>query len=177
MKKILVLGDFHGKLSKIFLEKIRQENPDIILSPGDYCGDQKLAKIIFKYLYLGENEIPEKIREEIDDLEIKSFIAGLKVLDKLRSLKIPFYGVRGNWDPLNYEFDVGSKDKKHKSFGLKKFNRKFKNKNLGDVGFKIKELKDFILIGGGSSTSPGKINKIALKKVQEECEKKKKLKN
>ena len=177
MVKILVVGDFHGKLPKNFLKKIKKENPGIILSPGDYCGNQQLAKLFFKYVHKkDEDEISESIKNKIDSLEIKSLVDGLKVLEKIVSLKADFYGVRGNWDPLNYEFDIGSEDKKHKEFGLRRFNRKFKNKKLKDIGFKVVELRDFILVGGGSSTSPGKINKVTLNKVYEESENKKEAK-
>jgi Icc-related predicted phosphoesterase len=141
------------------------------LSPGDYCGNNQLAKLFFKYFYnQDEEEISESIKEKVDNLEIKSLVDGLKVLEKLSSINVRFYGVRGNWDPLNYEFDIGSPDKKHKEFGLKRFNKKFKNKKLNGIDFKIIELRDFILVGGGSSTSPGKINKTTLRKIHQESE-------
>ena len=45
--KILAIGDFHGKFPEKFFRRIKKENFDIILSVGDFCGDDKLAKLFF----------------------------------------------------------------------------------------------------------------------------------
>ena len=49
--KILVIGDFHGKFTNKQLSQLKKENPDMILSVGDFCGNNKWSELFFKYFY------------------------------------------------------------------------------------------------------------------------------
>ena len=55
MTKILAVGDFHGQISKKLFNRIKKEKPDVILTPGDFCGNQEFVKLEFKY-YGSEEE-------------------------------------------------------------------------------------------------------------------------
>ncbi|MEI7719267.1 MAG: metallophosphoesterase [archaeon] len=152
MVKLFIVGDFHGKISDKLIEKIKKEKPDFILSPGDFCGNEKIGKLFFKYFYgKSEDEVPDKILKESERLENLSFSTGVNVIKKLKQLKIPVFAIHGNWDPTPYPFDLGGsvKETKKESF------RRLTDKRFKLIDFSLIEEKDFILIGGGSSTSPG----------------------
>ena len=171
MKKILAVGDFHGQLSTKLFNKIKKENPDIILTPGDFCGNERLGKLEFKYAYSkDEKEIPKIVKKEMKTLSKKSRVDGLRLIQKLKTFKIPIYGVLGNWDPKNYPFDIGYQQK---GLGEIKYYKRLKyllTKKFKLVDFKILELEDFILVGGASSTHPGKIDKKTLQKIKDSSE-------
>jgi len=152
MVKLFIVGDFHGKVSSNLLSKIRREKPDFILSPGDFCGNEKLAKFYFKYLYGKlEEEIPKKIQKQSDVLYRQAFHAGISVIKELKSLKIPILAIHGNWDPTPYPFDLGSDIKESKTESL----RKLEDNTFRLADFSLVEEKEFILVCGGSSTYPG----------------------
>jgi Icc-related predicted phosphoesterase len=169
MTKIIAVGDFHGKLSTKLYNAIKKEKPDIILTPGDFCGNERLGKLFFKYEYNTDEKTPRKIKKEIKALQGKSVADGLRLIQKLKQFKVPIYGVLGNWDPKNYPFDIGAIAKISKNQDFKKIKylqtRKFKL-----IDFKILELEDFILVGGASSTHPGKIDKKTIEKIKENSE-------
>jgi Icc-related predicted phosphoesterase len=166
--KILVVGDLHGRLSSKLFSKIKKLKPDMILSPGDYCGNSELSKLFFEKVYgKDEEEIDSSVLRKVEFLEKKSVQSGIDVLKKLKTLKIPFYGVRGNWDPSPWEMDIGSDEDKQKEFGLKKFNREFR-KDFELIDFRVKDFGNFVVVGGTSSTHPGKlkVGKSRLKKYK-----------
>jgi Icc-related predicted phosphoesterase len=169
MTKILAVGDFHGQISKKLFNRIKKEKPDIILTPGDFCGNEELAKLQFKYAY-GEEEIPKSVQKEMEVLHKKSRADGLKLIQKLKSLKIQAYGVLGNWDPTNYPFDMGYGRVRPED---RKYHKRLKyllTKKFRLVDFKLLELNDFILVGGACTTSPGKIDKKTLQKIKDNSE-------
>tara|TARA_Y100000034_G_C6582440_1_gene252709 strand:+ start:218 stop:532 length:315 start_codon:yes stop_codon:yes gene_type:complete len=89
--KIAVIGDFHGKFPKRLISKVRKENPDLILSQGDFCGDKRLAKLFFKYVYgKHEDDVSRKIEKEIERFKKISLKKGLGVLSELKKLKKTF---------------------------------------------------------------------------------------
>lgn len=162
MTKILAIGDFHGKLSDELFNKIKKMAPDYIFSPGDFCGNKQLAKLYFKYAYgKSEDEIPKHIQKKLDFLDKIAVRDGIKVIQKLKSLKIPILAIRGNWDPTPFGHDLISKvDKK----AVKKF-EKLQDKNLNFVDFKTIDFGNFVLVGGASSTSPINPNKYSVNKL------------
>jgi Icc-related predicted phosphoesterase len=177
MTKILAVGDFHGKLPTKLFNAIKKENPDFILTPGDFCGNERLGKLEFKHYGALEKEIPRKVRKEMSVLHKKSRVEGLRIIQKLKTLRIQTYGVLGNWDPKNYPQEVGSpriksEDKKYYKKLKYLLTRKFKL-----IDFKILELTDFILVGGACSTSPGKIDKKVNKQIIKASEKSKRKTN
>ena len=152
MVKLFVLGDFHGKISSSLFNKIKKEKPDFILSPGDFCGNERLSDLIFKYFYNNsEDKIPSRIKREYNSLEESSFSSGASLIRKLKELKIPIYAIHGNWDPTPYPFDLGGEIKETKKESL----RRFANKLFRLIDFSVVEEKDFILVGGAASSSSG----------------------
>jgi Icc-related predicted phosphoesterase len=156
--KILAIGDFHGKFSGKLFKKIKKEDFDIILSPGDYCGNEKLAKLFFKHVYGTDKEnIPKKIKKRLEKLDKISDMAGIKIIKKMKKIDKLIMGIRGNWDPKHGETDIGLESEYDKN-NLKRFD-KLQDKDFQLIDFKLKKLDGFQLIGGVSSTSPGKRNK------------------
>jgi Icc-related predicted phosphoesterase len=165
MVKFLVVGDFHGKFPKNLKNEIKQENPDIILSPGDFCGNERWGKLFFKYAYhKEESEIPSKIKKELESLKKKATQDGLKVFKILKSLEEETYSIMGNWDPAPFGVDISYSSNKKNYLSFKKF-KKEQTKRFQLIDFEIREFKEFILIGGVSSTHPGKIDKNSLNKI------------
>jgi len=165
--KILAIGDFHGTFSDKDFNKLKKLDFDLILSIGDFCGNERLAKIIFKYYY-GKSKkevrsIPKKIKEEEKRLDKKAVFDGIKVLRKIRNFGKPFYFIHGNWDPMLWEWDIGSEEDRDKNRFLKLFHHGM-NEKFEFLDFKIKDFGSFVLVGGTSSTHPGKIDKETLKK-------------
>ncbi len=152
MVKLFVVGDFHGKISKSILSKIKKESPDFILSPGDFCGNEDWGKLFFKYFYgKSKDEVPERIKRESERLEKISYKSGVSAIKSLKQLKIPILAIHGNWDPTPYPFDLGAEIKESETESL----RKLEDKIFKLIDFSLVEKKDFILVGGGSSTHPG----------------------
>ena len=114
--KMLALGDFHGKFPGKLKRKIKKEKFDLILSSGDYCGNEEYAKLFFKYVYGTDNELENIIgKKKTRRLEKDNFESGKKVLNQLNSLG-KVIGVTGNWDPTNYpEIGFGQKKEKYAS--------------------------------------------------------------
>ncbi len=155
MTKIFAISDFHGQLSDKIILKIKKENPEIILSSGDFCGNKRLGKLFFKYAYgKSEEEIPENIKKEMEKLQENSLFAGKKIIQKIKSLNIPTFAIRGNWDPapLGHDIPQGKHTLEDLAFIL--LFEKLESKNFHFVDGSILEGPDFILVGGFSSTSP-----------------------
>jgi Icc-related predicted phosphoesterase len=161
--KILAIGDFHGK----FPSSLRKEaeKADLILSTGDYCGNKKLEKLFFKYVYgKDEEDIPEDIKEEMNRLDNLSLQNGVRVIKLIKRLGKEFYGVCGNWDPRGYEFDIGAEKSNYATAESKKFT-KFFNGKIKLIDFNYSKTDRLFLVGGGSSTCPGKIDKARFRRI------------
>lgn len=159
MTKILVIGDFHGKISKKVFQRIISEKPDLIFSPGDFCGNEELAKLFFKHAYARKDEeIPKKIVKRIEVLQEVAIRDGFKVLKKLRSLNIPFFAIRGNWDPTPYGHDLAIKVDRRDRKWFKRF-QALQNEKFKFVDLDVLEFNDFVLVGGVASTAPLRLKK------------------
>ena len=164
--KILAIGDFHGKFPEKLKKRLKKEEFDLILSPGDYCGNRELAKLYFKYVYSkDESNIPREIMKKIKKLDKLSVQKGLQVIKEIKGFRREFYGVCGNWDPRGYEFDIGGIKEDYGRLDSRKFLNSFKN-NMKLIDFKYKKLKEVFIVGGGSSTSPGKADKKRFNNIQ-----------
>ncbi len=163
MVKILAIGDFHGKFSESFFSKLKKEKPDMIFSVGDFCGNSRWAKLFFEYFYAKNKseikKVPKKIKDEFEASERKSTDAGIKILKRLKKEKIPFYAVHGNWDVVPWGDDIGilKKERPDKK-EIEKFHKIFE-KQFELIDFKVKDFQNFVLVGGTSSTHPGKVDK------------------
>ena len=176
MVKFLVVGDFHGKFSQKLFNKIKKENPDILLSPGDFCGNKRWGKLFFKYSYGKEDsEIPKKIEKEMEQLEKKAINDGLLVFRKLKSLNKETYSIMGNWDPGKYGYDIPAEFRRKDKKNFKIFKREY-SKNFQQIDLEFKEFDKFILVGGASSTHPCKIDKKTIEKLIKNRDSKKEIK-
>jgi len=166
--KIIAVGDFHGEFSEKLKRKILKNDFDIILSNGDFCGNEELSKLSFKYYY-GKSKsevrkIPKQIKNREKKLEKKSIKDGISVLQNLKKLNKPFYAVHGNWDPIFWEWDLGIEEKGYKYRFSKSFHKVFEH-NFEFMDFKVKDLGNFVLVGGTSSTHPGMLRKNMVKRM------------
>jgi len=162
--KILVIGDFHGKFPQKLKNKIKKEEFDLIVSPGDFCGSEELSKLFFKHVYGTENDLADFIGEKKEEkLEKQSFDVGIKVLKQLNKLG-KVLTVTGNWDPTSWG-DVGFPIRKGK------FNSKFKKevkklKNIKIIDFKSYKFKGINFVGYPRSSYPGRVTKHITKKYK-----------
>jgi len=71
----------------------------------------------------------------------------------------------GNWDPKNYPFDIGviARVSRNKDFRKIKY---LLTKKFRLIDFKLVELDEFILVGGASTTSPGRVDKKTIEKIR-----------
>ena len=152
---ILALGDLHGRLPKIHIKK---NEFDIIILPGDICGDKiryyinklkveekkfkkKQNRLILKNIKnMGKvlNMKPPKITDFLSTIKLKnmdkdSLKEGDKILNFLNKLNKPIFLVAGNWDPTpNDGIEIG--DRKDWENMLKKY------KNIFDIENKKKNI-------------------------------------
>lgn len=155
--KILAIGDFHGKIPAILPKIIKKERPDLIVSQGDFCGNEQYNKLFFRYSYATDKELWEIIgKRKTKELEIQNLNAGLKVIKKLHSIGLPIIAVTGNWDPSK-ETEIGHAPSKWKfqnkdllSLKIKKF------RNLKIINNKASIFGNLAFVGYPRSTYPGK---------------------
>lgn len=163
--RILVIGDFHGDLSKSLENKIKKINPDLILSPGDFCGDKTLSKFFFKKIYGKKDEsISLKDLLILKGLEEISFRRGVLLIKNLKKLKIPMFSIRGNWDPTPFGRDILG-DLDEENIDRVSVFEKLENSKFSFIDLSLKEFDTFILVGGVSSTSPQRIKKNMVEKL------------
>lgn len=158
--KILAIGDFHGKFPVSLQKKIKKINPDLIVSPGDFCGNEELIRLFFKYCYRKDTELWEIIgKKRVLNLERKNLSAGLKIIKKLNSFNIPIISVTGNYEPSGRK-DVGRILSKNEFKDKDRFTKKIKKfKNFKVIDFKRVNFNLLDVIGYPRSSYPGKPKK------------------
>jgi len=165
--KILVIGDFHGKFTDKQVKKLKKENPAFVFSPGDFCGNENWGKIFFKHFY-AKNErerkkVPKIVKDALKKEEKIATENGILVLKKLTRFEKPLYAVHGNWDPGPYGTDLLAGKLEYTKSDVKRF-RNVGKRNFNFMDFKVKDFGDFVLVGGTSSTAPGKVDKKSLQR-------------
>lgn len=113
--KLLAVGDFHGKFPEKLKRLVKKENPDLILSNGDYAGidDFRPAfKKMFKENDKGNKVFLEDIlgRKKYIRLLKKDYLEGKKPLIELNKFGIPVISVFGNGDWYKWEFGDARRD-------------------------------------------------------------------
>lgn len=108
--KILAIGDFHGRFPEKLKIRVLKEQPDIILSTGDYAGisDFRPAlKKMFRESAKGNEFSFEEYfgRERYKKLLKKDFEAGKVPIRELNKFRIPVVSVFGNGDWYNVFFN------------------------------------------------------------------------
>jgi predicted phosphodiesterase len=129
--RMLVIGDFHGKFPKKFEKIARDDQIDLIVSVGDFCGSKEYGRLFFKYAYDNDKELWEYIGKRLfNKLEKEIFEVGVAVLRKLNSFGKPVIVVRGNWDPQNWR-EVGyPREKERYTKRFEEVIKKMKNVKL-----------------------------------------------
>lgn len=161
MVKILVLGDFHGKVHPN-LKKIK-EDYDIILCTGDFADTTKLRKLEFKHWddLKNKGKTLEKIlgRKKYTKIVQSAIISMKSPLKFLESLNKPVYTVYGNSDFL-------SKDNKN----LKKNCLDYLCKNLKITLLNTGYASDYGITIAGFSGYRGAVSKKRLVKINRKTE-------
>ncbi len=164
--RILAVGDFHGKFPEKLKEKIKNIDFDIIITPGDFCFNKELKDLFWEYSYGKDTGLEEVIGEKrYEELKDKSFEEGKKVLKELNKLG-EVIGIRGNWDPGEWQ-DIGFD--KEKEINFERFNSLIKKlKNVTIIDFDNVKFGDYNFVGYPRSTYPGMINKHIKEEYNEE---------
>jgi len=150
MIKIIALGDFHGKFPEKIKNIIKKEEPDLILSTGDYAGIDEwrpLLKKVYKYREKGEDVSIEELlgKKRYKKLLDKDYNQGKGVIEQLNKFNSPVLSVFGNADWYKAKFnDYG---KFYEGF-MRKLNRV---KNIDRLKVKVEKVK---VIGFGGYLDP-----------------------
>jgi len=161
--RILAIGDFHGKFPKKLKKKLNRENFDILISPGDFCGSEKMERLFWKYIYGTEFTLEDILgKKKFKELEKNSFWEGKKILEKLKTFKKEIFVVSGNWDPCNLS-DIGFK--KEKELFSKDYMETIKKLGINLLDFR--KNKKMNIVGFPRSTYPGIINKKTIRRIRE----------
>ncbi|MGV8086975.1 MAG: metallophosphoesterase family protein [Candidatus Woesearchaeota archaeon] len=137
--KILVIGDLHGQMPKIYFK-----NFDAIIAPGDFCFDKNIRKYIdksYKQFLINPNYYTEWWdiigKNKAKRLINESILYARKILEKLNSYNVPVYVIPGNWDFAikNNEWNYLNKNL-YKEYIIKGL------KNIIDTHNKIRKLKN-----------------------------------
>jgi Icc-related predicted phosphoesterase len=170
--KILSIGDFHGKLPNKLMKQIKKENPDIIVSVGDYPSFT-LKKEFFKHSWGNAKQIWEVIGKKKTKQAIKKdWKNAEKVMKKLETFKIPVLTTLGNYESIIADsFDIHKtylKDAKKWEWYEQDFFAKAlkKFKNIKRIDYKHKKFRGLIFIGGYGHTIPGKVKSKNFKKYK-----------
>jgi len=94
--RILVMGDFEGRVPKYLKHFIEKENIDCLISPGDFCDADEIRKIAFDNWGKKWAEVVGK--EKAQKMLKRSFQSGIATLSILENLGIPAYCIFGNND-------------------------------------------------------------------------------
>lgn len=174
--KILAIGDFHGHIPAKLKSRVKKyiKYVDLVLSPGDYAGNDEYSKIFFKKVYGTKNTMEDVVgKKKYNKMMKDTYNSGIKSVRWLNGFNKPVLGITGNWDFSRFtEIGYGYSWQDLKKEGDKKFIdymkmfykeiKKFKNFRLIDMS-KIK-LKDFTIIGHTMSSYPGDYHAINKKK-------------
>ena len=96
--RLVVVGDFHGKLHSKIIRIIKRNKVDLILSIGDYL-PFSYRKLWFKYCYVSRKPLWTFIgKSEYKKLILRDLDGGEKILKKLNSLGVLVFTVLGNMD-------------------------------------------------------------------------------
>lgn len=173
--KILAIGDFHGKFSIKLIKKIKKENPDLIVSLGDYF-PFIYRKIWFEHCYGKETELWEVIgKQKVKKLVEKDLKIGGRILKELNKMPIPVFTVIGNLDYTNvvdvYDPKKTKKKKRWRWYEQDFFSKIIKKyKNIKRFDYSYFKFKDFVFIGAFGHTFPGKVKSKNYKKYRAKLE-------
>lgn len=174
--KILAIGDFHGKFQKSWENLIKREGIDLVLSNGDYC-PFGLRKEFFKYVYASDDdkELWDHIgKKKYQEVELKDLKAAEGVLKKLGKLDVPAFSVSGNNDKTSWPDAMDENLRMNKKWNWvvqDRFTPMYKKYGIKDVNYSFAKFGDYIIIGGGPSSFPGKVKSKNYKKLRSKLDK------
>ncbi|MBS3091003.1 metallophosphoesterase [Candidatus Pacearchaeota archaeon] len=174
--KILVIGDFHGKLHKKIKKLIKKEKPEVILSIGDYLPFH-YRKLWFKHSFGTDIELWQVIgKKRYKKIILRDLDEGEKVLKELNKFNIPVFTVLGNVDYPDSS-DVMDEELP-KNFWKWEYSRKAqfanrlrKYKNIRRIDYTFAKFRDFVFIGARGHSFPGRPGSKAFKKHKKILEK------
>ncbi|MBI2045734.1 metallophosphoesterase [Candidatus Pacearchaeota archaeon] len=170
--KILAIGDFHGKFPRKYLDLIKREKIDLVVSNGDYP-TFSLKKEFFEYVYgkeyldlwnfIGKKNYKKKMSTDFEN--------GKRVIKTLNKLTIPVLTVLGNHDYPNAYDVMDIKRPKGKRFWKWDWKRGFyikkvleRCKNIKIIDYAYFRFRGFIFIGMSGGSFPGHVKSKAYKK-------------
>ena len=164
--RILAIGDFHGRFPAKLKKKVEKLAYDVIISPGDFCGDHHI-KLFFKHSYGTDKALWEFIgKKKYIDITRQNVKEGNQILSYLKSLNKPLFVVTGNHDHAGWR-EVGAMDKTNANFSFenklatREFIRKLK---ISDLDFAKAKFDGIELVGYPRSSYPGIVRNIEKKK-------------
>jgi len=154
--KILVIGDFHGKVPTILPKIIKKEKPDLIVSQGDFCAFFE-KKLFFKYSFVDQIPLENFIgKKKAKRYYQKDIARGIKIIKYIKKFNIPIIAVSGNHDPAKYsDISTHSRDKTWDKFYLTDFLKKEENKHFKIIDFNATKFQNLVFIGTHKSSYPG----------------------
>jgi len=142
--KIIAIGDFHGRFPEKLKKIIKKEQPDLILSTGDYANADKLRRIIFKS-WTDKNWWEVVGLKKARQMERESFFSGVRILKELNFLKDNLFLIWGNTD---FYKDIKNPDPEGLIPGY--YNDYIKKmKSISLVEKKMKRMKNIEVVGFG----------------------------
>ncbi len=164
--KILAISDFHGKIPSFLPKVLKKENPDLIVSVGDFSGSKRLSKFYFKYIY-GKGLVASEVvsKKKAHQFDVQNLKEGLKVIKALINSKKLIITISGNWDPTGYQEISQSKQiyiKKEDWLG--QATKKFRNFKM--IDYSVYSFKDVVFVGYTLGTFPGIVSKERLRKYK-----------
>ena len=165
--KLLVVGDFHGKFPKKLLKVIKKEKIDALISNGDYSPFY-YRDIWFKHCYGKDLELWQVLGKKIvKEYLLKDLAAGERVFKTLNKLSIPVITVLGNLDRGKYDDAIDRKPEKWPWYVQDFFTPLLKKyPKVKCIDYSFTHLGNFVIIGGGPSSFPGKVNSKMYKKLR-----------
>ncbi|MCH7568328.1 MAG: metallophosphoesterase [Nanoarchaeota archaeon] len=170
--RILAIGDFHGKFQKKWVDLIKKENIDLVVSNGDYF-PFLYRKLWFKHCYNTDVEFWEVIgKKKYKEITLREISAGDKVFEKLNNLAVPVITVLGNYEQAKSQkdFDVSDvkrpRGKAYWSWAWQDFLNPLlsKYKNIKRFDYSYYRFGDFVFIGMNGGSFPGNVKSKAYKK-------------
>lgn len=176
--KILAVGDFHGKFPSWIPKVVKKEKIDIVVSNGDYM-TFTLRKEFFEHVWHSgsDKELWEYVgKKKFKESEMKDVGAAERVFKKLSKLGIPVFSVVGNNDRTKWEDAI---DQTYKAKGKKKWAWPyedrviplFKKHGIVDINYSYARFGDYIILGGGPSSFPGRVKSKNYKKLRKKLDK------
>lgn len=169
--KILVVGDFHGRFPDKFVNLIKKEKIDLVVSNGDYL-PFLYRKLWFEHCYGKDVELWEVIgKKRYKEFVNKDLKIGEQVLKKLNKLDVPVFSVLGNVDYPSHDDVSDNKKRRGKKFWKWDFERNFhfakliaKYKNIKRFDYSFAEFGEYVFIGANTGSFPGRVKSKAYKK-------------